>query len=484
MNDAPMRAWDSSAYQRFAHAARDGNELVLAFENGDEVRLAVRAVAAEEPRDWGCLEVRPHELELDLDGQVLQLPWTRVRALTDGRFAGYLAERADERARHVGVRLRELRTRSGLSAKELAERAGLSAQSLSRIERGRHDVVFSTLERLLAAMGYDLAELARVEGVPVEPKAVRSLLAKSGLDNETVDRILHGTSDPASVLARVHRIFQWSPTDLGGGNPPMLGTPAFAGRFKEHLRERRAAATYVMYAHKVALLAEQAADRPPYEGIPDSPPEIAAEVRSAYGHVGFESLLRWCWDRGVVVVPMQDRGQFHGACWLVGDRPVVVLKQRLGWKARWAFDLGHELGHVALHLTRDNFAIVELDVIGRGRNDEEEDEATEFAGELLLGDPEALAHRAASAAGGIVDALKRTLPRVARDADVDLGVLANYMAFRLESEGTTERFWATAGSLQKGDADAHALARAILDEHLDWSRLTPDDALVLAGALE
>ncbi len=47
-----------------------------------------------------------------------------------------------------------------MKSKELAERAGITPQSLSRIENGKHDVVFKTLQKILGAMGYALKDLA------------------------------------------------------------------------------------------------------------------------------------------------------------------------------------------------------------------------------------------------------------------------------------------------------------------------------------
>jgi transcriptional regulator with XRE-family HTH domain len=52
----------------------------------------------------------------------------------------------------------------GLTAKEVAAQAGLAQQTISRIELGQHDVVFSTLEKILAAMGYTLEDI-----LPDEP---------------------------------------------------------------------------------------------------------------------------------------------------------------------------------------------------------------------------------------------------------------------------------------------------------------------------
>lgn len=480
--------WESPGYQRFADASCDGHELRVAFENGDEVTLDVRHLTdvGDTAPTLSELVVEPYELRLRIDDKVVEVPWLDVRALSDDGFANHLAERAGRQAHEVGHRLRMLRERRGLSGRELAERAGFTPQSLSRIERGRHDIVFSTLQRLLAAMSYDLADLAAAEDVEVAPEKIRAALVRTGLHRVTVARVLHGAETSREMLDRLRRVFNWSPTDVAGpGGPPVLGTPALAGRFKTQARGRRAAATYVMYAHKVALLAEQAADRPAYRRPPGDPNALADEVRARYGDVRFESLARYCWDSGIVVVPLFDPGQFHGACWLVGDRPVVVVKQRLGFGARWVFDLGHEVCHVVRHLRPDTPAIVEFEEIGRAGEDEEEEvEASDFAGELLLGDPEALANLVVRAAGGATERLRSALPRVAAREDVDVGVLANYVAHRISSEQGNQRVWGVAANLQTGTEGAPALARALLEERLDWSRLSDDDAAVLRGALQ
>jgi len=94
--------------------------------------------------------------------------------LTDGEYAAYLAAAADEQARQVGLRIRALRTSRGLSSKELAERAGIAPQSLSRIEHGRHDVVLTTLQRILAAMGYALKDLVADSSAPANGVANNS----------------------------------------------------------------------------------------------------------------------------------------------------------------------------------------------------------------------------------------------------------------------------------------------------------------------
>lgn len=480
-----LAPWDEGAYQRFADARGDGHLLAVRFENGDEVRVDVRALLNADAAQarWDTLAVQPFELRVVVDDEEIEVPWLDVRALADEQLAAHLAQRADAHARHVGHRVRLLRERRRLTSRQVAERAGISAQSLSRIELGRHDVVFSTLRRLLAAMNLELADLAAIDDVDVGPAQVRAGLVASGLAPDTVDRVLHGAKDGPGVLARVRSIFGWSATDLAGpGLPPLLATPALAGRFKDQARDRRAAATYVLYAHKVALLADQAADRPAYQPPPDDPHTVAEQIKARYGNLRFASVAGFCWDLGIVLVPLADRGQFHGACWLVGGRPVIVLKQTTALDSRWVFDLGHELCHVLRHLRAGHEAIIELDEIGRDHYDEEAD-ASDFAGELLLGDPDRLAHAVVNAAGADGRRIWDKIAPVAQREEVNAGVLANYMAHRLDRESIFKAGWGAAANLQRGDTDAPSTARALLLERLDWSRLTEDDAQVLAGAL-
>jgi transcriptional regulator with XRE-family HTH domain len=486
------RNWDQSDYQHLVEARGEDDALWVQFADGTEAQVELRRLLDPPPAStpaWETLKVEPHSVSFEVDEEEVELPWLDIRAATDAAFGSLLVDRAAESAQQVGSQLRLLRERRGLSGKELAERAGLSPQSLSRIERGRHDVVYSTLQRLLTAMNYDLGDLAQVAAMPVEPTRVRMALAKAGLDDKTVERILFGTSSGEEILRRLRDVFDWSATDVDGSSPPpALATAAYGGRFKQQAREREASVAYVVWAHRVALLAEQASERPDYERPPDDPTELADAVRERYGELNFESLARFVWDSGIVIVPLVDRGQFHGACWLVGDRPVIALKQTLAYRARWAFDLGHELRHVLSHLSPERSAIVEFQDIGAAPpkdedRDAEEREASEFATELLLGDADQLAQETAKAAGGRGEGLKRAIPPVAERNQVDLGALANYMAQRMSDEGWGQATWGVAANLQSTERDAAEIARSLLEEHLDWGRLESDDVLILRGAL-
>src|SRR5436305_438147 len=88
----------------------------------------------------------PYEILVPAADREVEVPWSTIRVLTDRDYSAHLATAADEEARRIGERIQELRRIRRLSSKELAQRAGISPQSLSRIEHGRHDVVFTTLQ--------------------------------------------------------------------------------------------------------------------------------------------------------------------------------------------------------------------------------------------------------------------------------------------------------------------------------------------------
>src|SRR5688572_18024481 len=93
--------------------------------------------------------------------------------------------------------LAEARQRAGLSQRELAARAGTSQPAIARLERGDADPRLGTLERVVAAAGFEIrAELTpRVAGDPVVEAYKRD-----------VDRTLLRANLDQSVDARLRRL--------------------------------------------------------------------------------------------------------------------------------------------------------------------------------------------------------------------------------------------------------------------------------------
>ena len=71
-----------------------------------------------------------------------------------------MAPRTDDDSHTLGRAIRVLRGRAGITQKVLAERVGTSEAYVSNIEGGRRDARWSTVIRLLHALGADVHQLA------------------------------------------------------------------------------------------------------------------------------------------------------------------------------------------------------------------------------------------------------------------------------------------------------------------------------------
>lgn len=163
------RKWDMEAYQRLASVKYQAGTLMVQFEDGSLANLAATRALPPGSRgaDWSRISFNPYEILVPTAAGEIEIPWSTIRVLTDWDYRAHLAAAAEEQARRIGERIRELRMSRNLTSKELAARAGIPPQSLSRIERGRHHVVFTTLQRILAAMGCSLNDLM-IESSPVD----------------------------------------------------------------------------------------------------------------------------------------------------------------------------------------------------------------------------------------------------------------------------------------------------------------------------
>jgi DNA-binding XRE family transcriptional regulator len=161
--------WDRADYQRIASVERQGDQLVVGSEDGSRASVHARRVLPPNTRDvdWDKLDFNSYEIIISTAQGQIELPWSTVRILTDKEYGAHLAAAAEEQAKRIGLRIKELRQSRRLTSKELAERAGITPQSLSRIEHGRHDVVLTTLQRILAAMRYSLRDLVADPGSSV-----------------------------------------------------------------------------------------------------------------------------------------------------------------------------------------------------------------------------------------------------------------------------------------------------------------------------
>ncbi|HZS02221.1 MAG TPA: helix-turn-helix transcriptional regulator [Chloroflexota bacterium] len=153
--------WNRRGYQRMARVAWQAPELVVEFEDGSRAAIAADRLLLPDdgPVEWDRLTWSPYEVAVPGPYEVVVIPWSRIRALTDPAYAAHLAVAAETEARQIGCRVRELRQARGLTVQELAERAGIAARALARIEGGEHAGPLPPIAPLLAAMGCTLDDL-------------------------------------------------------------------------------------------------------------------------------------------------------------------------------------------------------------------------------------------------------------------------------------------------------------------------------------
>jgi len=394
------------------------------------------------------------------------------------------------------------RIASGLSQKQLAERLGIKEQQVQRYEAT--DYQQASLSRLLEIAGALKISVRKDLVLPTPNRSAGSLfsrLREIGLTREFVlNRLVprdlalgieSGTTDAtdrflSAATGSVAHIFGWTPAAiLSEGHPwldnGVLGAARFKGRAAT---EQKSFEVYTFYAHFLALLLLKATEDLPLREIPTHPTQVHQEITATYGTMSFRSALLYCWDLGVPVLPLSDAGAFHGACWRVDRRNIIVLKQRTRSLARWLFDLLHELRHASEDPQSPTHAVIELPEEAPERfNAKEEVEASRYAGEVALdGMAEQLAKRCVQLSGGRIERLKSVVPVVAREAGADVASLANYMAFRLSLQ--KENWWGAATNLQPHDEAPWDIARDVLIRRANLSRLNRMDRELFIQALQ
>lgn len=376
------------------------------------------------------------------------------------------------------------RIASGMTQKELAQRLSLKEQQIQRYETHNYEgASFARIADVANAVGLEVPRELRLaqEG---STESVFKRAAVAGVDKAFIQRRLVPFGGARAVAERLAYVFDWNPDDLFAFVP--LEMPALAGasaRFKmPRRRNERTVAVYTAYAHRLAEICARAMPvRPPFP-IPDDAAPMIEMIRRR-GPVDFVNALETAWDLGVIVLPLSDGGQFHGAHWRINGTNVVVLKQGELSAAKWLIDLLHEMFHAAQRPgEEDHMIIEEPETSEHRRNDKEELQATWFAS-LVATDckAEQLFSLVHTRSGGDVTQFKSAVVRVASENGIDAGIIANYVAHRLAMQNVS--WWGTAANLQDRSLDPLAVTRDTFFRRFDFSKVDEDGLELLQLAL-
>ena len=381
------------------------------------------------------------------------------------------------------------RIAGGLSQKALADRLGLKEQQIQRYEAERYSSAsYQRLREIAGALGVRIKNDILLPMAPHSFGGLVSKLRQVGLDREFLLSRLLSSAEAARASGEIssddnddyaltvkagtvlERVFGWSRDNVFGAQA--LVAPRFAAaeaRFKMPANRARATTSlYATYANHLAVVALKGARSLPKSEIPPDAAAMHRCILERYETVDLKSALHTAWDLGVVVLPLRDRGAFHGACWRYEGRNAVVLKQTSKHEARWLFDLLHELFHAGQQPEADTLEVIEADeTSAERRNSDEEIAASQFAGEVVLdGKAEALAQACVQAARSSVERLRSVVPAIAARNNVSVGALANYLAFRLSWQGVN--WWGSAANLQAANGDPWTIARDVFVERFPY----------------
>lgn len=383
------------------------------------------------------------------------------------------------------------RIAKGLTQAQLAKRLGLKEQQVQRYEATEYES--ASLARL-----QDVAKVLGVRLDVVENESAaswRNVLRKlnsMGLDRSLVQKRLApayssgGRQDMTAVLGlvgRVARVFGWEAHDVLSGNPVPASDPVAVAAFKiPRNRDAVRLRSYAAYAYYLSLQTLRATTHLNFTPIE----ELAAELHSLTEkdeRITFEYLLNFTWQLGIPILPLSDPGGFHAAFWRHEGRGVIVLKQGHRNSALWSFDLGHELRHAIEAPHESHRFVVDLPPQDlEGHAPPEEVAANEFAADLLLGlKHERFFDLVWEKSEGKPALLKRTVELVARKEKVEVGLLAYYIAHRVQARGIS--WWGTAVNLQPPSADPWALCKEEFLARVDLSRLEVIDRELMLQAL-
>lgn len=393
------------------------------------------------------------------------------------------------------------RIASGLSQRELAGRLGLKEQQIQRYEATDYaSASFNRISEVVSALGLGIDDtlladegsillkdlLDRVSAIGLAPDFIRKrLLPRRGLLSSPGQDIQVGSSIMVrEAVETLARIFQWSPHQILVGEELGLKAAFDGVWFKSTAgANSQRVNAYTVYAHYLALLSIQACWDSPIKSIPTDPRNVRAAIESSYGSLSLAAIVNYLWDLGVVVLPLDDPGAFHGACFREDGRNVIVLKQKTSSCSRWAFDCLHELWHAGQKPELHERTVLDLDETSSESLDiQEETKANRFAGAILLdGKGQELAEKCLAEAQGDLKLLKKAVRKVASWGDVPVDSLANYLAFRLAYE-QGKNWWGTANSLQVTD-NPWSVVRNVFFERADFTKLAEPDRELLAQAL-
>lgn len=220
----------------------------------------------------------------------------------------------------------------------------------------------------------------------------------------------------------------------------------------------------------------------PYIPLDESAQNYRELLLEKEGIIDLRTLSEFLWDHGVPVihisglVDLKKWKKPHGFVVKCKGRPVIVICKQHESPAWLLFILAHEMGHIAKgHLPENDSAIID-EKPQDNKPDKEEDEANEFAREILTGTPEDLSYFERTMAPAI---LAKDAKGLGATKDIDPGYLIlNY--------GRHHGSFATANAALKHlkQDNAKETLYDISSDRIGWDNLPEDTSEYLCSMIK
>jgi DNA-binding XRE family transcriptional regulator len=138
--------------------SRADHSLWIAFGDGLSGSIQPGEIGFDDPRELSLetATVGPYHggvQVLNRVGEVVDIDGGSLRAVLDGAFARKIVMEARSSNREIGERLKGQRLKSGITQVQLAERSGLDQAIISKLERGKHQPRWDTIQRYAKGLG-------------------------------------------------------------------------------------------------------------------------------------------------------------------------------------------------------------------------------------------------------------------------------------------------------------------------------------------
>ena len=406
----------------------------------------------------------------------------------------------------LGLNLVKARIKSGMDRTTLAKRLKISENQVLSNEVNQYAVTtIDEVRKTAKILNVEIPEEVIPSNFSGKISGILSKLKKAGFDRKFIlSRLIYphsldkvakqsgATLDKYTLGLYTHlkHVFGWTwdqLLDSGDLTTPIANSTG--AKFKvESSHNPEKINVYSKYAHYLANVATKAAKTLVKKDIPADAIVMRKAIIDTYGSINFENTLKYAWDCGVIVIPMNDKGSFHGVCIRVQGQNVIILNPKKLTMSTWLFDLLHELSHAGQEPDKESFEEIEAVVTSQERRtSKEEVDANEFANAVIFGENAInLFNRCVERAEGKLNLLKEAISQIAQENNVMVDALANYIAHKgkTDSKFKYKDLLAIAQNLQLEKGDPYEIAIDIFFDRFPFKIKKGIDQDLLFQALE